>query len=47
MCFSARASFGAGAGLLLIGVVTDRRANDRTELPYALIPVLFRRPRSD
>ncbi|MEQ7154223.1 DUF6629 family protein [Brevundimonas aurifodinae] len=41
MCFSATASFTAGAGLLIIGAVTARRARRRAELPFALIPALF------
>ncbi len=41
MCFSATASFTAGAALLLIGTVTVRRARRRAELPFAMIPVLF------
>ena len=41
MCFSATASFTAGAGLLVIGAITIRLARDRAELPFAAIPVLF------
>jgi hypothetical protein len=41
MCFSAAASFTAAAGLLFVGAVTARRARQRAELPFALIPVLF------
>ena len=41
MCFSATASFTAGAALLIIGTVTVRRARRRVELPFALVPVLF------
>ena len=41
MCFSATASFTAGAALLIVGAVTARRARQRAELPFALIPVLF------
>ncbi len=41
MCFSATASFTAGAALLIVGTVTVRRAQRRVELPFALIPVLF------
>jgi hypothetical protein len=41
MCFSATASFTAGAALLLIGSVTTRRARRPSELPFALIPVFF------
>lgn len=41
MCFSATASFTAGAALLIVGTVTARRARRPAELPFALIPVLF------
>ena len=41
MCFSATASFSAGAALLIVGAVTVRRARRRAELPFSLIPVLF------
>lgn len=41
MCFSATASFTAGAGLLIVGVVTVRRARTAAELPFALVPALF------
>ena len=41
MCFSATASFTAGAALLIVGTVTVRRTRRRVELPFALIPVLF------
>ncbi|MBI5716353.1 MAG: hypothetical protein HZC37_01545 [Burkholderiales bacterium] len=41
MCFSAEASFTAGALLLIAGAATVRRARTRSELPYAWIPVLF------
>ena len=41
MCFSAIASFTAGAGLLIVGTITARRARRPAELPFALIPVLF------
>ena len=41
MCFSATASFTAATGLLLVGAVTARRARQRAELPFALIPALF------
>src|SRR5574338_904038 len=41
MCFSATASFTAGAALLGIGAVTISRARRRAELPFALIPALF------
>lgn len=41
MCFSAQASFTAGAGLLIVGAVTVQRTRLRSELMYAWIPVLF------
>ena len=41
MCFSATASFTAGAALSAIGVMTIRRVERRSELPFAAIPVLF------
>lgn len=41
MCFSATASFTAGAALLVVGAVTTRFVRRPREIPYALIPVLF------
>ena len=41
MCFSASASFVAGAALLAIGTKTFKRAERKTELPFAAIPLLF------
>jgi hypothetical protein len=41
MCFSAPASFVAGTALSAIGVATIRRVERRTELPLAMIPLLF------
>lgn len=41
MCFSATASFTAGAALLAIGTLTLRQADRLAELPYASIPALF------
>ena len=41
MCFSATASFSAGAVLLGIGAFTLKSASRRRELPYAAIPLLF------
>jgi len=41
MCFSATASFSAGAVLLGIGVFTLKSASRPRELPYAAIPMLF------
>ena len=41
MCFSATASFTAGAGLLVIGAITLRQARRPAEMPFAAIPILF------
>ncbi|HVS59512.1 MAG TPA: DUF6629 family protein [Gemmatimonadaceae bacterium] len=41
MCFSATASFVAGTALSAIGVATIRKAERRSELPFAAIPLLF------
>jgi hypothetical protein len=41
MCFSATASFSAGAVLLGAGVMTVRLARTPRELPFAAIPLLF------
>ena len=41
MCFSATASLAAGAFLLGIGTMTLRMPRQRSELPYAAIPLLF------
>ena len=41
MCFSATASFTAGAALVAVGVLTLRRATRIVEIPYAAIPLLF------
>lgn len=41
MCFSATASFTAGAALLVMGAVTTSRARRGAEVPFALIPGLF------
>jgi hypothetical protein len=41
MCFSAPASFIAGATLSAIGVATLRRAETKSEVPFAAIPLLF------
>ncbi len=41
MCFSATASFSAGAILLGLGVLTLKSARLRRELPFAAIPLLF------
>ena len=41
MCFSATASFSAGAVLLGIGKLTVQSAHRRREMPLAAIPLLF------
>jgi hypothetical protein len=41
MCFSATASFTAGTALVVVGLVTMRRARRPVDLPFALIPMLF------
>ena len=41
MCFSAAASFTAGAALSAVGVLTVRRSRGAAELPVALVPLLF------
>jgi hypothetical protein len=41
MCFSATASFSAGAVLTILGVATLRTARRRSEIPFASIPLLF------
>lgn len=41
MCFSALASFSAGAFLVAAGTLSVRLAQDRRELPFAAIPLLF------
>lgn len=41
MCFSASASFIAGATLSVIGVATLKKAETKSERPFALIPLLF------
>lgn len=41
MCFSATASFVAGASLVAVGGLTVRKSQGRRELPLALVPVLF------
>ena len=41
MCFSATASFVAGTSLSAIGVATIRKVERPSELPFALIPLLF------
>lgn len=41
MCFSASASFGAGALLSVIGVVSLKKVKEPTQIPFAAIPVIF------
>jgi hypothetical protein len=41
MCFSATASFVAGASLSAIGVATVKAVRRRSEIPFAAIPLLF------
>ncbi len=41
MCFSAGASFTAGAVLTVIGVVSIRESHERQQIPFASIPLLF------
>ena len=41
MCFSASASFVAGTGLCVVGVAALRQTVARSEIPLAMIPLLF------
>ncbi|HEY3328017.1 MAG TPA: DUF6629 family protein [Novimethylophilus sp.] len=41
MCFSATASFIAGASLSALGVATVKKAQRKAEVPFAMIPLLF------
>jgi len=41
MCFSASASFIAGTSLCAIGVAALKKTRTKTEVPFALIPLLF------
>lgn len=41
MCFSAPASFIAGTALSAIGVAALKNTRERSELPFAMIPLLF------
>lgn len=41
MCFSATASFTAGAALSGVGALTLRKSRGKLELPIALLPLLF------
>jgi hypothetical protein len=41
MCFSATASFVAGTSLSVIGVATLKTVKRKSEIPFAMIPLLF------
>lgn len=41
MCFSASASFGAGIVLSAIGIVSIRKAETRSQIAFASIPLIF------
>lgn len=41
MCFSSSASFGAGVILSVIGVASVKRANTKSQIPFAVIPLIF------
>jgi len=41
MCFSASASFGISAVLLVGGIATVKKVNTPTQLPFAVIPIIF------
>ncbi len=41
MCFSATASFTAGAALTAVGGFTVHKSQGKIELPLALVPLLF------
>ncbi|WP_199120261.1 DUF6629 family protein [Pedobacter sp. ASV28] len=41
MCFSATASFSAGAVLTVIGIVSLKKVQHRSQLPFASIPLIF------
>lgn len=41
MCFSATASFTAGTILSVVGIVTLTKVKQRTQIPFAAIPLLF------
>ena len=41
MCFSASASFVAGVALSVAGIATLSQVEEKSELPFALIPLLF------
>ncbi|MGE5108476.1 MAG: DUF6629 family protein [Sphingobacteriales bacterium] len=41
MCFSANASFGAGAVLLVVGALTLKKVHSPSQIAFASIPLLF------
>ena len=41
MCFSATASFIAGVSLSALGAATVKKAKRKTDIPFAMIPLLF------
>ena len=41
MCFSATASFIVGGSLIVLGTMTLKKAANKSELPFAAIPLLF------
>lgn len=41
MCFSVTASFVAGSALSAVGIATLAKAKKKTEIPFAIIPLLF------
>lgn len=41
MCFSANASFGAGIVLSTIGVAAIRKVQHKSQIPFAVIPLIF------
>ena len=41
MCFSATASFGAGAILTVAGIAALRKVETKSQIPFAAIPVIF------
>lgn len=41
MCFSASASFIAGASLSVVGGLTIKKAKKKSEIPFVSIPLLF------
>ena len=41
MCFSATASFTAGAALTAVGGLTIHKSEGKSELPLAMVPLLF------